>query len=432
MRESLMVKIYRCCAALFFYGALPLLLAGVLFINRYRRGLKERFAFYPQAEQIKNSGERIWIHAASVGEVQAAERIIGEVKKQRPQSCIILTTMTLSGRRIARDRLAVSAVFLAPLDIPWITERAIKRIQPDVYICMETELWPVLFDSLKKSGVRLCLANGRISSRAFSRYEKMAPLLSSVVAGFDRMTVISSLDKKRYVALGADKERITVAGNVKYDLRLPHDAADISRKYRDMLDVVDEDVLVAGSTHSGEEALLLDLHCRLQSQAPLLSIIAPRHVERIGDVERLARSAGLDYLLFSAIKRGGRRKGQKVVLVDTMGELARLYGLADFVFCGGSLVEKGGHNLMEAAVWDKAVFYGPHIGDFHDAADILREAGGGFVVDNMENLEQYIHRFRLHPPEYMEACRQAGEAARKQQGSGRQQVAFLLDDECHR
>ncbi len=423
-----MLKLYRCCVAFLFYGALPLLLALVMLTGRHRRGLKERFAFYPRAQKMGAPGGRIWIHAASVGEVQAAERIIAEVKRQRPGSHITLTTMTLSGRRIARDRLTISAIFLAPLDVPWITERAIERIQPDMYICMETELWPVLLDSLKRDGARVCLANGRISSRAFSRYEKMAPLWKNVLAAFDRLTVISSLDRKRYVALGADKERIVVAGNVKYDLRLPGNADDISLRYRSMLAVDNEDVLVAGSTHPGEEALLLDLHRRLQAQSPLLSIIAPRHIERRGDVERTLRSAGLDYLLLSEIKQGRRRRGQRLVIVDTMGELALLYSLADYIFCGGSLVEKGGHNLMEAAIWGKAVFYGPHIGDFHDAADMLTEAGGGFIVRDMADLERQIRRFRLDPQAYLEACRRAGEAARRQQGSGRRQVTFILGE----
>lgn len=423
-----MIAVYRSIVAVLFYCALPVLLLIVLVTGRHRRDLTERFGLYPKNGQSRNNGKTVWVHAASVGEVQAARLIIGELRRQLPHVSLFLTCMTVHGKRIAQSRIhGLHGCFLAPLDVPWITERALRKINPDIYICLETELWPVLFDTLTRVKVPLCLVNGRMSEKSYRKYKKMSWLVAKVVQQFDTMAVISERDRRRYISLGAEKGNISVEGNVKYDLTLPPRYADLDTKYRDILKVVDEEVLIAGSTHPGEEDMIVELHLDLRRERSLLTIIVPRHVERIGEIESDMQAKQIPYQLFSNLQKGEQRRRESIVFVDIMGELALLYSIADFVFCGGSLVDKGGHNLMEAALWHKVVFYGPYIGDFHDAAELLSTAGGGFVVENSTDLAEHIRYFRSNPAHYQKACMDAGQVARLQQGSASRQVSRILN-----
>ncbi|MBM9604616.1 glycosyltransferase N-terminal domain-containing protein [Desulfopila inferna] len=422
-----MFTLYRFIVALLFYLSLPFLLLLVMITGKHRRGLPQRFGYYPVPVEKSSPGTTVWMHAASVGEVRAAKPIIAELEKQLPDIRIILTTMTVHGRRIALSQLDASIpCYLAPLDVPFITARAIRRIQPDIYICIETELWPVLLDSLARRKVKLYMVNGRISEKSHRKYQRMRWLVGRVLQRFDRMAVISARDRSRYISLGADPRSISVEGNVKYDFFLPPDFNEVEKKYSELLKITDEEVLVAGSTHTGEERLLLDLYSEFAKERSTLFIIAPRHVERIPEIEKELHSRNIKYQLFSSIKSRGELRGEHILLVDTLGELASIYSVAHFVFCGGSLVKKGGHNLMEAAVWNKAVFYGPHIDDFHDAADLLDAGSCGFMVPTIAELNSRIRYYRNHLEDYQTACLQAGRIARAQQGSARRQVHFLL------
>jgi 3-deoxy-D-manno-octulosonic-acid transferase len=344
-------------------------------------------------------GVTVWLHASSVGEVQAVRPVILELKKKLPSAAFILTTMTLRGRDIAETQLADSVqCFLAPLDVPGIVGKAIKSFAPDIYICMETELWPVLIDSLSRNGVRLCLVNGRLSEKSFGKYLKTKRFIRKTIRQFDNIAVISASDRKKFLALGARDDRLTVEG------------------------------IVAGSTHDDEELLLCRLLDQRKDAEKKLLIIAPRHLERLEQIIRGLREENNVFQLLSAVKSGAEKRTGDLLIVDTMGDLAQLYGIGDYIFCGGSLVAKGGHNLMEAAVWDKAVFYGPHIEDFHDAAALLEQVEAGFRVADVEELALRIDYYRSHLEEYNAACLRAGEIARQQRGSAARQAAIVLDE----
>ena len=185
------------------------------------------------------------------------------------------------------------------------------------------------------------------------------------------------------------------------------------------------EILVAGSTHTGEEELLVSLHANLNREKELLMIIAPRHLERLPSILAMLQTRGLGFHRFSMLQKGESRR-YSLVLLDSLGELAGIYAVGTFVFCGGSLVPKGGHNMMEAAIWGKPVFYGPCIGDFRDAAELLESARAGFRVDTAAELEGRIREFRTTPDAYEEACRRAEEVARKQRGAARRQVEIIL------
>jgi 3-deoxy-D-manno-octulosonic-acid transferase len=421
--------LYRFIVALLFYGSLPLLLLFVMATGKHRQGLSERFGFFRLRQHGNDAaGQTVWLHAASIGEVQAAKSIIIELKKRLPSARIVLSVMTLHGKQFAEKQLDSSiACILAPLDVPGIVGRAINTIRPDVYICIETELWPVLLDSLFRRKVRLCLVNGRISQKSYGSYHKMRRLIRHTTCQFDKIAVISEEDRTRYLSLGAKPKSLAVEGNVKYDLSLPENSEQIVEQYRELFNIEDEDVFVAGSTHGDEEIQLSRLFDSFQHENAMVILIAPRHTQRLDEIITKFQGHAIEFQLLSNLKNGTESRHSKVVLIDTMGELSLLYGLADYIFCGGSLVDKGGHNLMEAAVWNKAVFYGPHIEDFHDAAQLLESVSGGFPVTNIDDLENLLHFYRAHPDEYDQACQRAGEIARQQQGSSARQLAFVLD-----
>lgn len=391
----------------------------------------QRLGFYPERETGRgNSGKRTcWLHASSVGEVQAARAVIAALKKKDNNIDIVLTTMTVHGNTVAKEQVGDSVrCLLAPLDVPWIVERAIAHIAPDIYICLETELWPVLINALSKKSIRIGMINGRISERSYGSYLKIRWILGKTMSQFDRMGVITEKDRKKYISLGCDPAAIAVFGNVKYDLSFDEDQKIIREGYKKQLKSDANEVFVAGSTHTGEESKLLLLYLDYLRQNNILFIVAPRHVERIPEIEKMLMQENLEYQLMSDIKSGRQQRTLDVILVDTMGDLAELYSVADFIFCGGSLVNKGGHNLIEAAVWQKAVFYGPSISDFVDAAEMLESVQAGMRVESVEELHRQIDYFRNHRQEYHRACVRAGEIARSMQGCANRQVDFILNE----
>jgi 3-deoxy-D-manno-octulosonic-acid transferase len=418
---------YRLLIGVVFYSLLPFLLAFVLISGRHREGLGQRFALYP-AVPGTGGRPRIWLHAASVGEVQAARAIIAELRSLLPQAEFTLTTMTLHGRKVAERLLAPDVVcLLAPLDVPGVVGRALRKLAPDAYVCIETELWPLLLQEASCRGVRVVQVNGRLSARAAGRYRRSGGFFRQVLANFTAMAVISEADRDRYLALGAIASRLQVLGNVKFDLRLPDEPDRVRAGLRQDLGIGEGlDVLVAGSTHSGEEELLAPLFQRLTAEGSWLVVVAPRHMERLEELTAMYEARGIAFDLFSRLRSGERRR-HAVVILDSLGELADIYAVATYVFCGGSLVPRNGHNIMEAAIWDKAVFYGSSMADFQDAVQILEAADAGFMVRDTAELAERLQAFRKDPEAYRQACRRAGEAARAQLGAARKQAAMIIN-----
>jgi 3-deoxy-D-manno-octulosonic-acid transferase len=291
-----------------------------------------------------------------------------------------------------------------------------------LYIGLETEIWPNLLRRIRETGAELILLNGRLSERSFRRYRKIRGLTRPALGCFSRISAIGESDARRFAALGGDPAKIEVNGNAKYDQTLP-DGGSTAADYRQRLGLgPDQPVLIAGSTRSGEEKLLLPTWRQLQQKWPeLIFILAPRHLERLTEIKSLLGAAGEEYNLLSELLPPGRRR-HPIVLVDTMGELAGLYALGTFVFCGGSLVPRGGHNIMEAAAWGKPVFYGPHMKDFADAKELLETAGAGFGIDSSAALTAAILKLAERPQAYARAAQGATAAVRSQQGSARRQA----------
>ncbi|RUM35506.1 MAG: hypothetical protein DSY58_06770 [Desulfobulbus sp.] len=374
-----------------------------------------------------NSGECIWVHAASVGEIQAARALIFALRERRKGLHFFVTTMTRPGSEVARSQLPSDiSCQLAPLDTPQAVIRAINTVAPDVYICLETELWPMMLTRLKEAGIPMLLLNGRISERSSARYRLIGRFMARLLQGFAGIGVIQEQDAVRFRVLGALPERLKVCGNIKYDLPVAEPGM-LRQKYRQDLCLDGATVFICGSTRSHEEKLLLQVYYRLKkiTNSELVWIIAPRHLERLVTVQNLLRDAGLAFDLFSHCLQKGRQ--QNIVLVDGMGELSELYAAGDYIFCGGSLVEQGGHNIMEPVRVHKPVYFGPFMKDFLDAVTLVLSAKAGFQVQNADNLAEIIKEHMSNPQQYKQACKNAEQLALQQQGAAARQVDMVLE-----
>jgi 3-deoxy-D-manno-octulosonic-acid transferase len=358
----------------------PYILFRIVTVPKYRGGITQKLGRVRKGvlKHLRDGSRPIWVHAVSVGEVMAAHPLIRDLRKKYPGRKLILSTVTVTGNMTARQRVPeADAVFYFPFDYPWVVRRVIHKIHPEVVLIAETELWPNFFRELKRAGIPSALINGRISPRSFGNYLKFKGFFSRV---FDNVTLFamqSHDDAARIKEIGAPPERVLITGNLKFDQKLTP-ASDplisIGRGRR---------VITAGSTHRGEESILLEIFSQLRKKhADLVLIIAPRHPERFDEVSGIVSNAGFE------CQRRTRLKGEvkDVVLLDTIGELRSCYALCDIAFVGGSLVKVGGHNLLEPAAMKKPVIFSRYMFNFKEISEAIIDAGGGYMVKDKEEL----------------------------------------------
>ncbi len=365
---------------------------------------------------------RCWIHAVSVGESAAAVPLVEGIRRRWPELGIVVTTITPTGARIVAERLAGTAVHrYFPIDLPGPVGRALDAARPRFFIAIETELWPNFLRALARRRVPAMIANGRISDRSFRRYHWVRGLMRRVLADVAVFAMQTEEDARRIIALGAPRERVVVTGNLKSDL-LPEASPDDAR-WRERLGFgADARLWIAGSTHRGEEALVLDAFAQARARCPQLALIlAPRHPERTGEVEALIRERGLGAVRRSRLP--GDAAPGAIVILDTVGELAALYALAEVVFVGGSLVPVGGHNVLEPAMRGKPVLTGPHTSNFREGVELLQRSGGGLVVKDGADLARELRRLL----EDHDLARRMGEAARLAFAGRQGAVSATLD-----
>ncbi len=357
------------------------------------------------------SGERmLWLHCASVGEVQAARPLVAALLERYPAHRLTVTTMTATGaervRALAEGRRDERLVHrFVPLDFPAAARRFVARLRPELALFFETELWPNLLHACADNGVPVAVVNGRLSPRAFRGYRRLRPLMREALAGVDWLAAKSPADAERFRALGMAPAHTTVVGSLKFDIAPDDEASEVSKRLRTRLGM--RPVWVAGSTHEGEEERLLAAHVRLRERHPeALLVLVPRHPQRFDAVAERCAEAGL------AAARRSRNEwpgGETAVyLGDTMGELLALYGAADLAFVGGSLVPVGGHNLLEPAALGVPVLSGPALANFEDVAEALREADALVEVADEAALAAALGRLFDDPAER----RRLGEAGR--------------------
>ncbi len=390
-----MLIIYNLLSLISFIAYLPWLLSKKGPENRLQY-LKERLGIseYTNAD--------IWVHAVSVGEVMAALPFLTSLKKEFPGIKIVLSTTTYTGQKIAREKFpSADRTMYIPWDT-WLTiSKAVRTIKPKIFITIETELWPALFSILKKNGSRIVLLNGRISPESLKGYKLIKPFMKKVLSYLDFIYMQGETDAERIVTIGADKKKAGIMGNFKFDIELD------KKESVNWMDGVKGKILLAGSTHKGEEEIVLDAYEEVKKSFPDLKLIlAPRHPERFNEAEEILKRRNLNFIRRTEFTVDSSQltvnsQQADIILLDTIGELSQLFSKADVTFIGGSLLPFGGHNILEPAYWGKPSIFGPHMENFPIAKDFLMEGAaimvkdpGGLaaaIKDLLENTEKAEH-----------------------------------------
>ncbi|MFH1339261.1 MAG: 3-deoxy-D-manno-octulosonic acid transferase [Candidatus Omnitrophota bacterium] len=382
-----------------------------LFKKKLHKGFVQRLGFLPRS---LNLDRPVWIHAVSVGEARIAEILLRQLRRDYPGKSFVISTVTVTGNRIVRSfRQKGDFVFYLPLDLSFIVRRVIRRLRPRACIIIETEIWPNLITYLYKMRIPVSLVNARISDRSFLGYRIIKPLLKPILNKINLFCVQSHTDAQRLSTLGAAFDKLRITGNMKFDFK---DFADFEKDYTGYklkLGIKSpEELFVAGSTHKGEEEIVLNAYKKLLSEfADLRLLIAPRHPERSTEIEALIRKFGftpvriskIDLTAVSASRQAGAYPPPPAVFIlDTVGQLLSFYAVADIVFVGGSLVKKGGHNILEPAFFQKPIIFGPYMFNFRDISDLFLSRGAARMIHSQQELPDTI-RFFLRMPSEREA-----------------------------
>lgn len=389
-----MYVLYSLVSLVLFLVVSPYFLYQAIRYRKYVGSLGQRLGYLPVSFNL--DGDRsIWIHAVSVGEVLTARALVGDLRARYPNLRLFLSTTTMTGQRVARSNIQqVDAVFFFPFDFAFIVRRTLRLVRPRLFIMMETEIWPNLLRACRRTGVRTLLVNGRISSRSYPRYRLARPLFRRVLRHIDRFCMQGDESARRIIDLGADPARVSVTGSLKFDsLELPTAESlgrGPGRVLRFFRVAPNRPVVIAASTIKGEEEMVLSAFRRVKHSWPgALLILAPRKPERFGDAEVLVRQEG-----FSVARRTELRidaePAEDVVVLDSIGELARVFQLATVVFVGGSLVDAGGHNILEPAVFGRPILFGPHMQNFAEIAHAFLEHQAAVEVGSARELEEAL------------------------------------------
>jgi 3-deoxy-D-manno-octulosonic-acid transferase len=378
------------------YTFLLYLLAPLVLIRLAWRGLRapdylrrwpERFGFIepPLGEYV------VWLHAVSVGEVRAAEPVIRALLDRYPTYSILVTTVTPTGSEHVTSTFGndIAHVY-APYDLPDAVARFYDRVKPRLAIVMETELWPNLFRCCRRHDIPLLLVNARLSEKSERGYRRIRPLVAQTLAHVSWIAAQGAHDAERFVRLGADPDRVIVSGNLKFEQRMPPSLVERAQVLRRDWGV-ERPVLIAASTHEGEDALLLDAFRNIRRELPdCLLVLVPRHPERFDSVADLCKKRGLSVVMRS--ERKPCTADTDVFIGDSMGELPQFYAASDVAFVGGSLVHHGGHNLLEPAALGVPVLTGPHTFNFTEIRSLLVAAGACEQVDSPDDLSRAVVR----------------------------------------
>ena len=422
--------LYNLALLLLTVPVLPFFLWKLLTTKKYRAGFLERLGFLRPALARLAPGERpIWVHAVSVGEVLATIPFIRRLQEICPGQPIVVSTITPTGQKVAREKLgSTHGVIYFPFDYAFSTRRLLDIVRPKLFIHTETEIWPNFLFLLGKQGIPSIIVNGRISARSCRQYGWFRFFFRQVLASVSAFGMQSKQDCHRVIRIGADPRRVFVTGNMKFDLPLGQEPNVASAAMRQELGFAEQGLVwVAGSTHPGEEEIILDAFDKLRTVFPgLRLLLAPRHPERCPEVTRMAVARHLS--IETRTQRRERREGARetdVLLLDTMGELAQAYAAGDIVFVGGSLTPVGGHNLLEPIAHRKPVLYGRYMDNAADIARALKEVGGGIEVHDGDSLYHAARRLLSDPEQRLAIARAAYAILEEHRGATERNLELL-------
>jgi 3-deoxy-D-manno-octulosonic-acid transferase len=409
-----MYLLYSFLLTVVFILALPYFVYQVIKSGKYWTSLRERLGFLP-ATLEREAGPSIWIHAVSVGEVVAARPLLLLLKEFFPDTPLIVSVTTLTGRQIAERQLRdADTIFYCPFDWAFIVRRVVARARPKLLLLIDTEIWPHLIRACSRVGAVTLLVNGRISDRSYPRYRFIRLFMRRFLAPIDHFCMQSSRYAERIVDVGANPERVTVTGSLKFDAVVPDPSEPVEAA---RLIPAGRTVVMAGSTLAPEEEIVLDAFQSLRRSHPeLFLVLAPRHPERFDEVVELADGLGLHVVRRSRLDEPAPEAD--VMVLDTIGELAALYRRGDIVFVGGSLAPWGGHNLIEPAVYGKPILFGPHMSNFKEMASMFLEAGAAVRVASREVLEDAVEELIQDAPKRSELGERARGLVQANRGAG--------------
>ncbi len=365
-------------------------------LHKKSHGWKEKFG---GVKTFSKEDKVIHIHCCSVGEALAIENLLKSVRENFPDNKIVVTTFTYAGQQIAQKKYAGIADYITyfPFDMPISVNRFLDKIKPSASLIVETEIWPYYAYSCKKRGIPLSIINARISDLSYPSYKRMKPFFSLVLNNYDSVYAQSQEDCEKFISIGMKPEKVELMGNLKFDIQISADKVDVGQEgFR---------VFLAGSTHKPENEIVISAYKKLKSKAcDLKLMIAPRHLERVNDIKELLSQYGLSYALRS--KGGKFSENTDVIILDTLGELKNMYSACDLAFVGGSFNNTGGHNPLEASIFEKPVVSGPAVFNFKDIYDILSKSGAGKVVKTSQEFYEYLERL-LNDKDFYEKTRNA-------------------------
>jgi 3-deoxy-D-manno-octulosonic-acid transferase len=396
--------------------ASPWLLFKFATDRRYRHRLGERFGARSTVD-----GGPLWFHCASVGEVNLVKPLVKRLKEAHPELPFAFTTLTMAGRENAEKAFPESPVAYFPLDLSCAARRAIRRVRPRGVVLVELEVWPNFMAACAREGIPVAVVNGRMTERSFPRYRRWRGLFGPAFRALRAVGAQNEAYAGRLRELGAEP---VVTGNLKYDAAIEFDPAAEERLWRERLGLGDAPVLVAGSTHDPEERILVETYRRMQATFPRLRfVVAPRHLDRVEEVQKGVEAAGLRCYKKSQLTPGS--PADAVILLDTVGELSRVYSVATAVFIGGTFCARGGQNMLEPAALAKPIVSGPSLSNFEDIARTLVDAGGMRVLDNPIDLALALGELIRDPGKAREVGARAAEAVRAGRGALKATVELI-------
>lgn len=405
-----------------FYLALPFVFMRLLWRSlkqpAYRQRLGERFGFYPIT--LKKC---MWVHAVSVGEAIAAIPLIKSLQAQNPHLDMLVTTMTPTGAERIKTALGdtVTHVYI-PYDLPGAMQRLIRSMNPVICIIMETELWPNLLFTSHQKNIPICLVNARLSEKSANGYRRIASLTRTMLNQLTLIAAHGHVDAERFIALGAAKEKVKVTGNIKFDIEISPEIKQKSEVLREALGK-NRFIWIAASTHEGEEEIILAAHAKLrESQSDALLILVPRHPARFDAIAKLSAQT---FVTARRSENAECTSDTAVYLGDTMGELLLMYGAADIAFVAGSLIPRGGHNMLEPGALAKPIITGTHLFNFAEISEMFVNARAMIKVNDAESLAAQLVYFIQHPVEQKEMGTRALQVVNNNRGALASQVKLV-------
>lgn len=413
---NLVLKLYSFLTCILGLIILPFIFLLRLIQKKDVTSWKIKMGNFDLPKNFDKSKKTIMIHGVSVGEVVSLEKLIRKIKEEFPNHNLVLTTGTKTGQETAIKKMGDVADFITyfPLDIKFFVEKFLDKINPDVILIAETEIWPIFIYTAKKRNIKTYIINGRMSDESFKMYKILKPFFKNVLPMYSGIFVQSEIDKARLNEAGANINQLDVMKNLKFDVNKFD--VDIN------LNTNNSKVLIAGSTHKGEDEIVLRVYKKLKELIPNLKLLlAPRHITRTPDVQNLIKSFNFSYNLYSKNKQFS--DNSDILLLDVMGELAKLYAKIDVAFIGGSFNNTGGHNPLEAIIFDKPTISGPSIKNFRDIYAILKMNNAAFVVNNEEEFFEIAKKLLLDENYYQEIKNNANKVFKNQQGA----LNFVID-----